>query len=223
MFVCENNQYATATPLTMATLNTEVASKAAAYGIPGVAVDGNDVLAVYAASRDRPSSGPAPGGGPTLIEAKTYRVVGHHEGDPLTGTYRTQEELDSWKARCPIATFREKLIADGRATAAELDEIDRAGRSHDDGGRRLCPSTRRRPIRPRPTITCGPSRCIRRSSRRRPTARPGCKPGSKRFATASPRKCAATNTSSTWARAPASGAAASRTPRDCGTNLVPSG
>ena len=59
VFVCENNLYATATPLTMATLNTEVASKAAAYGIPGVAVDGNDVLAVWEAARAGRSSGPA--------------------------------------------------------------------------------------------------------------------------------------------------------------------
>jgi 2-oxoisovalerate dehydrogenase E1 component len=124
VFVCENNCYATATPLSMATLNTEIATKAASYGIPGVAVDGNDVLAVYETTRtavERARSG----GGPTLIESKTYRVVGHHEGDPLTGTYRSQEELDRWTARCPIATYRAKLIASGRATAKQLEEIDR--------------------------------------------------------------------------------------------------
>ncbi len=125
IFVCENNQYATATPLAMATLNTEVATKAASYAIPGVAVDGNDVLAVHEAARAAVARARS-GGGPTLIEAKTYRVVGHHEGDPLTGTYRTQEELDRWKARCPIATFRAKLLAQGHATADELDQIDRS-------------------------------------------------------------------------------------------------
>jgi 2-oxoisovalerate dehydrogenase E1 component len=124
VFVCENNRYATATPLSMATLNTEVATKAAAYGIPGVAVDGNDVLAVWEVTRHAVQRARS-GGGPTLIEAKTYRVVGHHEGDPLTGTYRTQEELDAWKARCPIATFRQKLLAESRAAAKELDTIDR--------------------------------------------------------------------------------------------------
>ncbi len=124
VFVCENNRYATATPLSMATLNTEVATKAAAYGIPGVAVDGNDVLAVWEVTRQAVQRART-GGGPTLIEAKTYRVVGHHEGDPLTGTYRTQEELDAWKARCPIAVFRKKLLAEGRATAEQLDQIDR--------------------------------------------------------------------------------------------------
>ncbi len=124
VFVCENNQYATATPLTMATLNTEIATKAASYGIPGVAVDGNDVAAVWEVTHKAVERARA-GGGPTLIESKTYRVVGHHEGDPLTGTYRTQEELDSWKARCPIATFRQKLLDKKHATADQLDAIDR--------------------------------------------------------------------------------------------------
>jgi 2-oxoisovalerate dehydrogenase E1 component len=124
VFVCENNRYATATPLTMATLNTEIATKAASYGIPGVAVDGNDVLAVFEAAGAAIERARA-GQGPTLLECKTYRVVGHHEGDPLTGTYRTQEELDTWKARCPIATFRARLLADKIATADELDEVDR--------------------------------------------------------------------------------------------------
>lgn len=124
VFVCENNQYATATPLAMATLNTEIATKAAAYGIPGVAVDGNDVLAVWEVTRKAVQRARS-GGGPTLIEAKTYRVVGHHEGDPLTGTYRTQEELDYWKNRCPIANFRDKLIAKNQVTAEQLDAVDR--------------------------------------------------------------------------------------------------
>ncbi|MEX2561055.1 MAG: thiamine pyrophosphate-dependent enzyme, partial [Pirellulales bacterium] len=125
VFVCENNLYATATPLSLATRNTEVATKAASYGIPGVAVDGNDVLAVYGVARqaiERARSG----GGPTLIEAKTYRTVGHHEGDPLVGTYRTQEELDEWKGRCPIQNFRRRLLEAGRASEGDLETI--AGR-----------------------------------------------------------------------------------------------
>ncbi len=102
-----------------------MATKAASYGVEGVAVDGNDVLAVWEAARRAVAKARA-GEGPTLIEAKTYRVVGHHEGDPLTGTYRTQEELDLWKNRCPIATFRRLLVERGHATAAELDAVDRA-------------------------------------------------------------------------------------------------
>ncbi len=123
IFVCENNLYATATPLTIATANAEIATKAAAYGIAGVAVDGNDVLAVWEAMRAAAERARR-GDGPTLIEAKTYRTVGHHEGDPLVGTYRTQEELDRWKARCPIRTFRQRLLASGRTGEADLTAID---------------------------------------------------------------------------------------------------
>lgn len=123
LFVCENNRYATATPLALATKNTDVASRAAAYGIPGIAVDGNDVIAVWRATKeaiDRARSGK----GPTLLEARTYRTVGHHEGDPLVGTYRTQAELDQWKERCPIAALERRLVDAGLATGAELAEID---------------------------------------------------------------------------------------------------
>ncbi len=124
VFVCENNLYATATPLHMATRNTDIASKAAAYGITGVSVDGNDVLAVWETGREAVLRA-RNGGGPTLIEARTYRFVGHHEGDPLVGTYRTQEELDMWKQRCPILRFRQRLSEEVQiATAAELDAID---------------------------------------------------------------------------------------------------
>ena len=102
VFVCENNLYATATPLTMATRNTNIASKAAAYGFPGVAVDGNDVVAVWQAAGEAIRRARA-GEGPTLIESLTYRQVGHQEGDPVIGWCRTQEEWDSWMERCPVA------------------------------------------------------------------------------------------------------------------------
>ncbi|MCX5494071.1 thiamine pyrophosphate-dependent enzyme [Kaistia dalseonensis] len=124
LLVCENNLYATATPLKSATLNPEIASKAAAYGIPGVAVDGNDVIAVYQAAGEAITRARA-GQGPTLFEAKTYRTVGHHEGDHVTGTYRTQAEVDEWAARDPIKTYRQRLINEfAVASAEELDAID---------------------------------------------------------------------------------------------------
>ncbi len=124
VFVCENNLYATATALSSVTLNPEVASRAASYGIPGVAVDGNDVVAMWTAMRDAAER--ARGGqGPTLIEAKTYRTVGHHEGDTVTGTYRTQAEVDGWLARCPVKTFRARLIDElGLATETTLRDIE---------------------------------------------------------------------------------------------------
>jgi len=124
VFVCENNLYATATPLASITLNPEIARRADAYGMPGVAVDGNDVFAVWLAMQEATERARS-GGGPTLIEAKTYRTVGHHEGDPVLGTYRTQEELDAWLQRDPIDMFRRRLIADfGVADEATLAAIE---------------------------------------------------------------------------------------------------
>lgn len=124
VFVCENNLYATATPYENTTLNPEIATRAAAYGIPGVAVDGNDVMAVWEAMKeatDRARSGD----GPTLLECKTYRVVGHHEGDPVVGSYRTQEEVDEWIKRDPIEMFRTRLVQEyGIVEASELTALE---------------------------------------------------------------------------------------------------
>jgi 2-oxoisovalerate dehydrogenase E1 component len=124
VFVCENNLYATATPYKDITLNPEIATRAAAYGIPGVAVDGNDVMAVWEAMKEAAERARG-GGGPTLIECKTYRVVGHHEGDPVVGTYRTQEEVDAWIKRDPIEMFRTRLIQEyGLVEAHELAALE---------------------------------------------------------------------------------------------------
>jgi 2-oxoisovalerate dehydrogenase E1 component len=124
VFVCENNLYATATPLRSVTLNDNIASKAASYGMPGVAVDGNDVFAVWLAMKEATERARA-GLGPTLIECKTYRTVGHHEGEPVVGTYRTQEELDAWIKRDPIEMFRNRLIEDFRVADKQgLAEIE---------------------------------------------------------------------------------------------------
>ena len=121
VFVCENNLYATETPFSKATLNTDVASRGAAYGIPGISVDGNDVIAVSDAAKkavERARSGD----GPTLVECKTYRPLGHFEGDPGIG-YRTREEIAEWKKRDPINRLREQLLARGQTKAEELDGI----------------------------------------------------------------------------------------------------
>jgi 2-oxoisovalerate dehydrogenase E1 component len=122
LFVCENNLYATEMPFEQATKNTSVASRAAAYKIPGVTVDGNDVLDVYAKAGEAVERARR-GEGPTLLECLTYRWFGHHEGDPGT-SYRTKEEVAAWKKRDPILGLREKAIASSWATAAEFDEID---------------------------------------------------------------------------------------------------
>lgn len=122
IFVCENNLFATVTPIANASLNSSISSKAAAYGIPGKTIDGNDVIEVYktvAEAIDRARKGY----GPTLIEAVTYRTVGHHEGDPIAGTYRTREELEMWKKKSPILKFERYLIETGNAMQEDLDSI----------------------------------------------------------------------------------------------------
>jgi len=121
IFVCENNLYGQFTPYAKHSKVPDVAEKARAYGIPGVIVDGNDVMAVKAATEKAAERARA-GKGPILIECKTYRWRGHYEGDVYP--YRSEDEIEEWKKRCPIATFRAKLIAEGVAGERELDEID---------------------------------------------------------------------------------------------------
>lgn len=109
IFVCENNMYATEVAFSYATRNTEVAERAKSYGMAAVAVDGNDVLAVYEAAGEAVSRARA-GKGPTLIEGKTYRTRAHSEGMRDAG-YRTAEEVEAWKRRDPIDTYKLKLLA----------------------------------------------------------------------------------------------------------------
>ncbi len=122
VFVCENNMYATEVPFDYATRNTNVAERARSYGIPGVEVDGNDVIAVHevaAAAIGRARRGL----GPTLIEAKTYRTRPHAEG-MRDGGYRTADEIAAWRNRDPISTLRAAAVARQLATEAELDGIE---------------------------------------------------------------------------------------------------
>ena len=124
LFVCENNQFATEVPFAYAAANPDVASRAQAYGMPGVQVDGNDVVAVAEAARHAVARARA-GGGPTLLECKTYRTRPHAEGMG-DYTYRTREEVTAWRERCPIRRYRATLTANGEATEAELQAIDEA-------------------------------------------------------------------------------------------------
>jgi 2-oxoisovalerate dehydrogenase E1 component len=118
IFVAENNQYATEVAFSNATRNTDVASRAANYGMPGVAVDGNDVVAVHAAAATAVARARS-GGGPTLLEGRTYRTRAHAEGMRDAG-YRTSDEVDSWKRRDPLLMARQRLTADG---AGESDVL----------------------------------------------------------------------------------------------------
>jgi pyruvate dehydrogenase E1 component alpha subunit len=121
VYVCENNLYATEMAFSRATRNTSVASRGKAYGIPSVEVDGQDVMAVHAAAQEAIRRA-REDGGPTLIECRTYRFVGHHEGDPGTD-YRTREEVQDWKKRCPVSRARLSLLDCGVEEAA-LQAID---------------------------------------------------------------------------------------------------
>jgi pyruvate dehydrogenase E1 component alpha subunit len=120
IYVCENNLYAASTPFGKAFNIANVADRASAYGMPGVIVDGNDVLAVYevasaAVARARQ------GGGPTLIECKTYRLCGHSRSDPRT--YRTREEEAWWREREPIGRYQRWLLDQGLCTQEGLDQV----------------------------------------------------------------------------------------------------
>lgn len=122
LFVCENNQFATEVPFSSVAGNPSVAARGAAYGITGIEVDGNDVLAVEAAAGEAVKRA-RNGEGPTLIECKTYRTRAHAEGMG-DFTYRTREEVEQWKSRCPIARLKEHLLDQKLASDAELSAIE---------------------------------------------------------------------------------------------------
>ncbi len=123
VFTCQNNQWAISVPFRRQTASESIAIKARAYGFEGVQVDGNDVLAVYRVAREAVEKARA-GGGPTLIEAVTYRLEGHSSSDDPT-RYRDEEEVQEWKKRDPIERFRKYLEREGLWNArkeAQLQE-----------------------------------------------------------------------------------------------------
>lgn len=122
VFVCENNMYATEVPFSYASRSASVASRACGYNLPGVEVDGNDVLAVRQAAGEAVQRARA-GAGPTLIEAHTYRTRAHSEGMRDSG-YRTQEEVEAWKQRDPIKLFKALLIERRLAEAGEIEALE---------------------------------------------------------------------------------------------------
>ncbi len=129
VFIVENNKYAMGTPLELHSAETNLAKRASVYGFPSIQVDGMDPFKVWDAAgsvieyvRERKS--------PYFVEALTYRFAGHGAADITDpGSYRTKEELEEWKQRDPILTLGRELVANGIATQAELDEIDREAQS----------------------------------------------------------------------------------------------
>ncbi|MGE0712091.1 MAG: thiamine pyrophosphate-dependent dehydrogenase E1 component subunit alpha [Planctomycetota bacterium] len=126
VFFCQNNQWAISVPSAKQTRSQSFAIKARAYGMPGVRVDGNDLLAVYRESR-RAVERARSGGGPTFLELVTFRVGGHSSADDPT-RYRPTDEVAAWEARCPLQRVRTYLEGRGlwdEARQAALDEEQR--------------------------------------------------------------------------------------------------
>jgi acetoin:2,6-dichlorophenolindophenol oxidoreductase subunit alpha len=120
VYVCENNLYAVGTRQSNVRKVEDIADRGTGYAIPGLAVDGNDVIAVYEACQAAVDRARA-GRGPTIVECKTYRWRTHFEGEP--DTYRPPEEVQAWMAREPIAPYRQVLLEEGVLTEAEADQI----------------------------------------------------------------------------------------------------
>ena len=127
VYVCENNQYAVSTPAAYSVSVRDISERAKAYGIPGVTVDGNDVIAVYEATKEAIERARR-GEGPSLVECKTFRWHGHFEGEEALGwTYRLKEEVEEWKKKDPIPRFENELksrnILDDQKIKETWDEI----------------------------------------------------------------------------------------------------
>jgi pyruvate dehydrogenase E1 component alpha subunit len=122
VFVSENNWYSTATPFASVAKNTDVASRADGYGVPGVALDGMDVLAVYRATREAVNRARS-GKGPTLLDCRTYRFLGHYIGDP---DLRVKQEKEEWLKRDPIVRFADFLTSQRIVSNEDLGKVEGA-------------------------------------------------------------------------------------------------
>jgi len=120
VFVCENNLYGLSVSMKKSSAVKDIAVRAKAYDIPGAVVDGMDVLDIWKVT-EKAVRRARDGRGPSLLECKTYRFLGHSRGDPPYGPYRTQEELETWKKRDPLSL----LIKQGGLTSNEVERIDK--------------------------------------------------------------------------------------------------
>jgi 2-oxoisovalerate dehydrogenase E1 component alpha subunit len=126
----QNNLYAISVPVTSEMAVANVSDRAAAYGVAGATVDGNDVLAVYDVMREAVNRA-YNGDGATLVEAKTYRITPHSSDDD-DRSYRTREEVEEWKRKGPINRFRAYLEEEGILTPAMLDDYETRARAEVD-------------------------------------------------------------------------------------------
>jgi len=143
VFLCENNLYAISVPMGLQSAVDDVASHAQAYGFGGVVVDGNDALDVYGATRTAVRRA-REGGGPTLIECKTYRLLPHTSDDD-DKAYRSPEEVEAWRAKDPIPRLRDYLLS------SRLLSLDQDRRLHDDVGAEVDDACRRAEAAPAAT------------------------------------------------------------------------
>jgi acetoin:2,6-dichlorophenolindophenol oxidoreductase subunit alpha len=126
VFICDNNQYGMSMHKSKSMNVEKISTRAMSYGIPGITVDGNNVLDVYEAvleAGERARSGE----GPSLVDCLTYRWRGHSKSD--RNLYRTSEEIDEWKHKCPIKRFKNVLVEGSVMTRDEVEEIDQAAKT----------------------------------------------------------------------------------------------
>jgi len=130
ILLCENNQYAMSARAAEFTAGERISTRAASYGMPGVDVDGMDVLAVHSAVADARARARA-GGGPSLIVAECYRLAGHFSGD--TQSYRSRTEVQEWWARDPILLYRQRLAREGVLNEDAATELEQEAERAVDG------------------------------------------------------------------------------------------
>jgi pyruvate dehydrogenase E1 component alpha subunit len=126
VFICDNNQYGMSMHMSKVMNVEKISTRAASYGIPGKTVDGNDVLAVYDAvleADERARSGE----GPSLVDLLSYRWRGHSKSD--RNLYRTAQEIDDWKHKCPIKRFKKTLVDSAVMTTDEVEALDQAAKT----------------------------------------------------------------------------------------------
>jgi 2-oxoisovalerate dehydrogenase E1 component alpha subunit len=131
-FICivQNNAYAISVPLESQMAVSDVADRAAGYGVTGVVVDGNDLFACYTVMQEAVERAYS-GGGATLIEAKTYRITPHSSDDD-DRTYRSREEVEEWKKKDPLLRFQNYLLSEGILTQAQLDTYEARAKAEVD-------------------------------------------------------------------------------------------
>ena len=124
IYVCENNQYAMTVSFEKSVAIKRLSERAQGYGFEGKTIDGNDVEAVRDATMHAAAKARS-GSGATFLECLTYRWDGHFGGDPGTG-YRSKEEIEAWKQKCPIKRLKQRLIQDGSLTEQEFEQMSAA-------------------------------------------------------------------------------------------------